>query len=79
MMPVSESSPIDEASCPFCGEDNRCGARKHEPCWCCDLEVPEELRALVPPELAMQACICRSCIASFASDPDRFKKKRDTI
>jgi hypothetical protein len=61
--------------CPFCGNEDNCGANKEGPCWC-DLEgVPMELRELISPEKRMKACICLKCVREFKENPEGFKEK----
>jgi prepilin-type processing-associated H-X9-DG protein/prepilin-type N-terminal cleavage/methylation domain-containing protein len=66
---MSPSSLPNPAVCPLCGAANDCqlcsSASYKGPCWCAQVEVPEELLALVPPDLKKRACICRDCIAGF--------------
>jgi hypothetical protein len=37
--------------------------------------VPKDLRALIPQELQMKACICQSCILAFKEDKEKFIKE----
>lgn len=63
---------IDANVCPFCKKPNLCGAKSSTPCWCNTIKVPEELRALVPLEYKMKACICKACIEAFKSNQSEF-------
>ncbi|WP_414144517.1 hypothetical protein [Arcobacter sp.] len=38
------------------------------------MEVPKELRTLIPKELQMKACICKNCILEFKKDKNNFIK-----
>jgi len=66
MNPLNLFNP---AACPLCGEANACQlcspAAYKGPCWCAQVEVPEELIALVPEHLRNRACICASCVEKF--------------
>jgi hypothetical protein len=66
---------IREDICPFCCNDNDCGAHKEARCWCCDEGVPMELRDMVSVEKQMKACICLNCIREFKENPEDFKGK----
>ena len=63
------SSIFDASQCPLCHQPNECqlcSATAYKgPCWCSRVEIPEDLLALVPPELRNRACICPRCIESF--------------
>jgi hypothetical protein len=60
---------FEPALCPLCGRQNDCQLCRVDshkgPCWCANMTVPEELLALVAPELKNRACICRQCVADF--------------
>jgi len=60
---------ISETVCPICGKDNKCMAHTNEPCWCNDVEIPQELLELVPESKKKKACICLKCIQNFKDDP----------
>ena len=65
---ATTSKPIDEARCPVCGEDNRCGVLQGSDirtCWCMSTAIPRELRDRVPAEQAGKACICAACVARY--------------
>lgn len=67
---------INENLCPFCKKENGCQAHiSNNNCWCNKLEVPSELRKLVPSNLQMKACICRNCVLLFQNDKEEFIKK----
>jgi hypothetical protein len=58
---------IDEAICPLCGGDNRCGylANPHAgTCWCVH-DFPKEIVERVPEHLKGKACICPECVERF--------------
>jgi hypothetical protein len=61
--------------CPFCGNEDNCGANKEGPCWCGIEGVPIELRELISPENRMKACICQNCVREFKENPVGFKEK----
>ncbi|MFA7092672.1 MAG: cysteine-rich CWC family protein, partial [Arcobacteraceae bacterium] len=63
---------IDANICPLCKKPNVCKAKSSESCWCNHIEVPLELRALVPLEYKMKACICRECIEAFNANQSEF-------
>ncbi len=63
---------IDEKICPICGKDNNCMAHRYEPCWCNDVEIPQELLDMVPESKKRKACICLKCIQDFKDDPQKF-------
>lgn len=65
---------MDELICPFCKQPNGCMAKSELPCWCNTIKVPPELRALVPLELKMKACICQKCIEAFKTNQSEFLK-----
>jgi hypothetical protein len=60
---------LDLSRCPLCGGPNRCQRVTQDsykgPCWCFEVEVPEELLRQVPPEWRNAVCVCRGCIESF--------------
>ena len=62
----------DETICPICGKDNNCMAHSDEPCWCLNVEIPQELLDIIPNEKKKKACICLKCIQDFIDDPQRF-------
>ena len=60
--------PADPASCPLCGQPNRCamevarqGGQAAEPCWCTQVDFSAELLARVPAQAQRLACICAEC------------------
>jgi hypothetical protein len=62
----------DNAICPLCGTENRCGIKNAEvetPCWCfsADVEIPPALLNKVPTDQRHKACICLSCVTEFRS------------
>ncbi|WP_020618568.1 cysteine-rich CWC family protein [Paenibacillus daejeonensis] len=59
---------VDEARCPLCGGDNRCGVLEGadiRACWCMSTAIPRQLRDRVPAEQAGKACICAACVARY--------------
>lgn len=64
---------ISEMICPICGKDNNCMAHNNEPCWCNNIEIPEELLDISPNQ---KACVCLKCIQDFKDDPVKFISKR---
>ena len=70
---------VIESICPICGKNNNCMAHSDEPCWCLNVEIPQELLDLVPKDKKQKACICLKCIQDFKDDPQRFiGKNRST-
>jgi hypothetical protein len=67
-------SAIDPKICPFCAKPNGCQAGDPA-CWCNTESVPAALRALVPLDKVMKACICRDCVRTFKGDPERFVRE----
>jgi hypothetical protein len=62
---------IDEIICPICGRDNNCMAHSSEPCWCNNVEIPQELLDLVPESKKQKVCICLKCIQGFKDDQQK--------
>jgi hypothetical protein len=60
---------LDAGQCPLCFLANNCQlctvATYKGPCWCTKAKIPDELIALVTPDLQNKACICRACVTSF--------------
>jgi hypothetical protein len=62
---------INPLVCPLCGQPNSClnlsTKDVTKSCWCNDpaIKFPPELRAMVPPEAKMKACICKACALKF--------------
>ncbi|MEA2095796.1 MAG: cysteine-rich CWC family protein [Candidatus Cloacimonadota bacterium] len=67
---------VIESICPICGKDNNCMAHSNEPCWCNNVEIPQELLDLVPDSKKNKACICLKCIQDFKDDSQKFIRKR---
>jgi hypothetical protein len=65
---------IDETICPLCKRPNLCKAKSSKPCWCNTIQVPKELREIIPLEFKMKACICEACIKAFQSNQREFLK-----
>jgi len=65
----------NEASCPFCKSLNLCKAKNDKPCWCVNVEIPNQLIDLVPDHLQRKSCICQACINTFIENPSSFKSK----
>ena len=63
---------IDEIICPICGRDNNCMVHSSEPCWCNNVEIPQELLDLVPESKKQKVCICLKCIQGFKDDQQKF-------
>ncbi|MCA6062192.1 cysteine-rich CWC family protein [Thalassolituus marinus] len=66
----------DDAICPLCGEENRCGLKQasvEQTCWCfsADVSIPQALLDKVPVDQRHKACICLSCITEFKSSQSR--------
>ena len=56
---------ISKIICPLCGKANNCGYENglsHSGCWCEKIEVPKELREMIPENLKGKACICKLII-----------------
>ena len=55
---------VDPASCPLCGETNRCAevGGSSSPCWCATRQFPATLLAEVPAAAVGRACICSNCL-----------------
>jgi len=66
---------INDAICPFCNNKNQCMAHFEEPCWCNSINVPDELRAIVPEKTRDKVCICLKCIQLFKENPAEFKRR----
>jgi len=66
-----KQNPVNPNCCPLCGNQNAClnlaAADINKSCWCNDpsLTFPDELRARVPENAKMKACICRECVIKF--------------
>jgi hypothetical protein len=64
---------INPKVCPFCKKENKCEAHiPNNNCWCNSINVPKDLRDLIPKELQMKACICQNCVESFKEDKEKF-------
>lgn len=63
---------INEAICPFCQTLNNCMAHDDKPCWCKQVEIPQELLDLVPNTKKHKVCICLRCIQAFKDTPEAF-------
>ncbi len=63
---------MDTTLCPLCKQSNGCMMHTGEHCWCLDVTVPQGLIDLVPQELQRRACICRTCIEKYNTDPVAF-------
>lgn len=73
---MSKSCEINPKVCPFCKKENLCEAHiQNNNCWCNSIAVPKDLRALIPQELQMKACICQNCILAFEEDKEKFIKE----
>ena len=70
---MSKTCEINPKVCPFCKKENLCEAHiPNNNCWCNTIQVPKDLRALIPQELQMKACICQSCILIFKENKEEF-------
>ena len=50
------------------GKANNCGYENglsHSGCWCEKIEVPKELREMIPENLKGKACICKECVINY--------------
>ena len=68
---------ISKNICPLCGKlfweaiRNQmidCGYENglsHSGCWCEKIEVPKELREMIPENLKGKACICKECVINY--------------
>lgn len=59
---------INKSICPLCGKHNNCGYENvltHNGCWCEKIEVPKELREMIPENLRGKACICKECVIKY--------------
>jgi hypothetical protein len=74
--PKSEVVMASESTCPFCRKPNRCEADEPTPCWCNEVDVPQELLDLLPAYAKGKVCICRACIEAYHSDPTGFAEQR---
>ncbi|MBT8334858.1 MAG: cysteine-rich CWC family protein [Desulfobacterales bacterium] len=63
---------ISEALCPFCQTVNKCMAHDDKPCWCKNVEIPQDLLNLVPETKKRKVCICLQCIQAFKDNPAAF-------
>lgn len=73
---MSKSCEMNPKLCPFCKKENLCEAHiPNNNCWCNSIAVPKDLRALIPQELQMKACICQECILAFKEDKEKFIKE----
>lgn len=61
--------------CPFCQNENRCGANGATPCWCIGLTIPQALLDLLEEKYVDKACICQECITLFNESPDALKSQ----
>jgi len=67
---------IDSKLCPFCKQENSCKVDiLNNNCWCNEIKVPLELRALIPEEYKMKACICKECVLLYKRDKELFNNK----
>jgi hypothetical protein len=67
---------LNSKICPFCKKENLCEAHiVNNNCWCNTIKVPKDLRALIPQELQMKACICKKCILAFKENKNKFSKE----
>ncbi|MGV0953058.1 MAG: cysteine-rich CWC family protein [Fluviibacter sp.] len=62
------SITLDQKQCPLCSGNNACGAHDGVPCWCCSVGIPQGLLDLVPSDLHMKACVCKTCVTRFQQD-----------
>ncbi|MDW6003980.1 cysteine-rich CWC family protein [Vibrio mangrovi] len=68
---------INPLVCPLCGQPNAClnlSTRDvTKSCWCNDpnIRFPEGLRAMVPPEAKMKACICKACALKYQESQEK--------
>ena len=73
---MNKTCEINPKVCPFCKKENLCEAHiSNNKCWCNSIGVPKDLRALIPEQLQMKACICQNCILAFKEDKDKFIKE----
>ena len=63
-----QAAAPDPASCPLCGQANRCAMEveretgvKQPPCWCMQVDFSQELLDRVPAAARRTACICAAC------------------
>ncbi|WP_082768857.1 cysteine-rich CWC family protein [Paraglaciecola hydrolytica] len=61
--------------CPFCQQSNQCGENNASGCWCIRQAVPAELLSLLPESAKNVVCICATCIATFAQNPQDFAQR----
>lgn len=70
MQAPTNSSPLDAAACPLCGQANQCAMEaqrltgvKQPPCWCTQATFTAELLARIPVPARGTACVCAACAA----------------
>ncbi len=51
--------------CPLCQQDNDCGVKGSEPCWCTVTRIAPELLEQIPEQLRRKACVCKTCADKF--------------
>ena len=70
------ASFINSKLCTNRKKENLCEAHiPNNNCWCNSIAVPKDLRALIPEQLQMKACICQNCILAFKEDKEKFIKE----
>lgn len=74
MQAPTNSSPLDAAACPLCGQANQCAMEaqrltgvKQPPCWCTQATFTAELLARIPVPARGTACVCAACAAESAA------------
>lgn len=58
-------SQVNSSICPLCSNENKCQVEASKPCWCFNVNVPQELLKKLPLESQNKACICRRCLDEF--------------
>lgn len=64
----TNSSPLDTAQCPLCGNPNQCAVAADPSateCWCDLVVFPRELLAQIPGDAVRKNCVCQNCLEEY--------------
>ncbi|MCH7321490.1 cysteine-rich CWC family protein [Solibacillus sp. MA9] len=56
---------MSENQCPLCQGENACNVEDAQNCWCMTMNIPQQVKDLVPAELKNTSCICAACVEKY--------------
>jgi hypothetical protein len=68
---------LEPVICEACGEKFICGAAGVASCWCVEIELSAEVRALL--QSRYKSCLCRACLENYAEEEKNDGKKEKQV